>query len=87
MSVRLNHEAFGTYETTNERKGTLYSTIYARVRRNLALCSKLVHGGDRPKWHYAIIAFYLKVSSECQPPCDPCPSDVTMANQRSIGMP
>jgi len=26
MSVRLNHEAFGTYETTNERKGTLYST-------------------------------------------------------------
>jgi hypothetical protein len=26
MSVRLNHEAFGTYETTNERKGTSYST-------------------------------------------------------------
>jgi hypothetical protein len=26
MSVRLNHETFGTYETTNERKGTLYST-------------------------------------------------------------
>jgi hypothetical protein len=26
MSVRLNHEAFGIYETTNERKGTLYST-------------------------------------------------------------
>jgi hypothetical protein len=25
MSVRLNHEAF---ETTNERKGTLYSTEY-----------------------------------------------------------
>jgi hypothetical protein len=28
MSVRLNLEAFGTYKTTtNERKGTLYSTI------------------------------------------------------------
>jgi hypothetical protein len=27
MSVRLNHEAFGTYETTNKRKGTLYSTV------------------------------------------------------------
>jgi hypothetical protein len=27
MSVRLNLEAFGTYKTTtNERKGTLYST-------------------------------------------------------------
>jgi hypothetical protein len=26
MSVRLNHEAFGTYKTTNERKRTLYST-------------------------------------------------------------
>jgi hypothetical protein len=27
MSIRLNHEAFGTYNTTtNERKGTLYST-------------------------------------------------------------
>jgi hypothetical protein len=29
MSVRLNLEAFGTYKTTtNERKGTLYSTNY-----------------------------------------------------------
>jgi hypothetical protein len=27
MSIRLNQEAFGTYETTtNERKGRLYST-------------------------------------------------------------
>jgi len=26
MSVRLNHEALKTYKTTNERKGTLYST-------------------------------------------------------------
>jgi hypothetical protein len=38
MSVRLNLEAFGTYNTTtNERKGTLYSTIehpyFASLRR------------------------------------------------------
>jgi len=27
MSVRLKREAFTIYENTNERKGTLYSTI------------------------------------------------------------
>jgi hypothetical protein len=32
MSVRLNHEAFRTNETTNERKGTLYSTVCLPLR-------------------------------------------------------
>jgi len=35
MSVRLNHEAFGTYETTNERKGTLYSTEWPFAKYHL----------------------------------------------------
>jgi hypothetical protein len=37
MSVRLNHEAFGTYETTNERKGTLYPTFTKLVSNVLSL--------------------------------------------------
>jgi len=34
MSVRLNHEAFGTYETTYERKGSSYSTSLRSAERS-----------------------------------------------------
>jgi hypothetical protein len=46
MSVRLNLEAFGTYKTTtNERKGTLYSTIWNTVFTFVCFghCAKRYH--------------------------------------------
>jgi hypothetical protein len=47
MSVRLNLEAFGTYKTTtNERKGTLYSTR----RLSALVCSTLVLTAAAQPW-------------------------------------
>jgi hypothetical protein len=47
MGVRLNHEAFRTQETTNERKGTLHSTFLllstSRAHADLLIVLTIVH--------------------------------------------
>jgi hypothetical protein len=69
---RLNHEAFKTNETTNEKKGTLYSThvdraIYKRSLDGALLPIQMVGGqynSEEPQYFPATVARFWNLKEE-----------------------